>query len=198
MLQTIAQKNQTAVQERAAACENAARLINQVAAGDEAAFARLYDATSGLIFGLLLRILRDRQTAEEVLKSVYAEFWQEAVRFDSEREKSFTWLITIAHRQGVERLRLERGFEAFRTNQEKTFLSPIHNTNSNVSKRQNSVCSMLESLPATQLETLELAYYSGMKESEIAVHLGQPVKIVRENLSLGMKNLRVLLDSASL
>ena len=198
MLETIAEKNQIAVKERAVAGENAARLINQVAAGDEAAFAKLYDATSGLIFGLLLRILRDSHTAGEMLESVYAEPWRQAAGFNAEREKSFTWLIGIAHRQGVERLRLKSEFEAFRTNREETFPSSVRNTNSNISKRQCSVCSVLESLPATQLEMLELAYYSGMKESEIAVHLGQPVKTVRENLCLGMRNLRLLLDSASL
>jgi DNA-directed RNA polymerase specialized sigma24 family protein len=54
---------------------------------------------------------------------------------------------------------------------------------------------VLESLPATQLEMLEMAYFSGMKESEIAVHLGQPVKIIRENLYSGIKSLRILIDS---
>jgi RNA polymerase sigma-70 factor (ECF subfamily) len=132
------------------------------------------------------------------LESVYTELWQEAVRFDEEREKSFTWLTGVARRQGIERLRSDREFGAFGTECVQARLSSTQNVNSNVSKRQSLVCTLLEALPRTQLEILELAYFSGMKESEIAAHLGHPVKIVRENLSLGMKNLRILLDSASL
>jgi RNA polymerase sigma-70 factor (ECF subfamily) len=199
MLYLSGEKNQPVVKNSDGSSKSVARLIEQVAAGDEAAFAELYDATSGLIFGLLLRILGDSQKAEEVLESVYTELWQEAVRFDEEREKSFTWLTGVARRQGIERLRSDREFGAFETDcGQAARLSSTQNVNSNISKRQSLVCTLLEALPRTQLEILELAYYSWMKESEIAAHLGQPVKIVRENLSLGMRNLRILLDSASL
>jgi hypothetical protein len=80
------------------------RLVPSIAAGDEPAAARFYDATSGLLFGLLLLILGDTATAEEVLLGVYAEVRQNAVRFDRNHESLLTWLITIAHRRALEHL----------------------------------------------------------------------------------------------
>jgi RNA polymerase sigma-70 factor (ECF subfamily) len=195
VLQKIVRKDKTAFKDSVDPYENFIPLISQIAGGDQAAFAQLYDTTSGLIYGLLLRILRDSETAEEVLVDVYAEIWQEAVRFDAEREKPFLWLIGIAHRRGIERLNLDRKLVSEKSN-EKGY-PPADQTDSIASERQSLTCPVIESLPATQLEALELAYYSGMKESEIANHLGQPVKTVRENLYLAMKNLRTLLNRAS-
>ena len=79
-------------------------LVPSIAAGDEPAVARFYDATSGLLFGLLLLILGDTTTAEEVLLEVYAEVRQHAVLFDRKDENLLKWLITIAHRRALEHL----------------------------------------------------------------------------------------------
>lgn len=91
-------------------------LVKQVALVGEADFARLHKATGGLLFALLLRVLPDSRAAEETLKSVFAEFRREAVRFGAKREHSLTWLIGVADRYDIERLPLDDQFESFKTN----------------------------------------------------------------------------------
>lgn len=171
-----------------------ARLIKLTAAGDESAFARLYDSTCGLLFGLLLRILGHSQGAEEVLEQVYAEIWMQAGRFDEEREKSLTWLITIAHRRGLERLHenTSKQFETMGENNINNRLPDNFNRDANVSEHGRLVCAAVNALSSAQREMLELAYFSGMKELEIAEYLGHPPETVRLSLSLAMKKLSTL------
>jgi len=81
-----------------------ASLIQRIAKGDESAFSLFHDATNGLLFGLLLCILGNTQTAEDVLSGLYKEIRQQASRFDKQNERPLTWLILIAHRRAIERL----------------------------------------------------------------------------------------------
>ena len=87
--------------------ESSATLIKRVASQDESAFATLYDTTCGVIYGLLLRILGDSETAEQILVAVYREVWEQAPIYADEREKPMTWLITIAHRRAVARFKAD-------------------------------------------------------------------------------------------
>lgn len=121
ILQRIAAADRTTVRDCAHARGNILWLVKQVAVGDDSAFARLYETTGGLLFALLLRILSDSRTAEEMLQSVYAEFRREAVRRGAKREKSLTWLIGIANRRGIGRLPLDCQFEVFKIGAGKDF-----------------------------------------------------------------------------
>src|SRR3954466_1026379 len=80
-------------------------LMARVARGDQTAFAQLYDATSRSVFGIVLRVLRDRAQAEEVTQEVYVEAWSKAARFDAGKGSASSWLNTIAHRKAVDRVR---------------------------------------------------------------------------------------------
>ncbi|MBC7796128.1 MAG: sigma-70 family RNA polymerase sigma factor [Pyrinomonadaceae bacterium] len=180
---------------------NCATLIKLTAAGDRKAFARLYDGTSGLLFGLLLRILVHTETAEQVLEQVYLEVWKRAREFDEEKEKSLSWIINIAHRRGIARLKELRGEQNRAipdTNLKtvgKNFGDESPKTpdfDPDILERQRLVTSAVNALSPAQRETLELKYFSGMKESEIAEHLGQTPKTVRLSLNLATKKLTTL------
>lgn len=117
ILQRIAGRERGEVFDCGASGGDVVWLARQVAIAGEADFARLHEATGGLLFALLLRVLRDSRAAEETLKSVFAEFRREAVRFGAKRENSLTWLIGIADRHDIERLPLAGQFESFKTSE---------------------------------------------------------------------------------
>jgi len=169
-------------------------LIKLVADGDQSALATLYDSTSRLVFGLILRVVTDRSTAEEVLLDVYTQVWRQAATYDSKRGAPLAWLMTIARTRGIDRLRSGR-----HENQNKESLDAIGDVTAGTdspeaetvnSERRQLVRSALETLSAEQREVIELAYYSGLSHSEIALRLGQPLGTVKTRTRLGMMKLR--------
>jgi RNA polymerase sigma-70 factor (ECF subfamily) len=176
-----------------------ARLIKQVAAGDQLAFTRLRVRTSGLLFGLLLRILGHSQTAEEVLAQVYLEVWQRANEFDEKVETSLTWLVIIAHRRALEELHQEIDRGLARIDGNRNSAPGAVGPETNIAVQEQLVRSAIGALSLAQREMLELSFFSGMNESEIADYLGFSQETVRLGLSLAMKKLSALfsfLDSS--
>ena len=172
-------------------------LIKRIAVGDQSALADLYDATSRLIFGLIVRILGDRSTAEEVLLDVYTQVWRQAAGYDPARGAPLAWLLTIARSRAIDR---RRSGQFDRQHQEplesakeelSAGASPEEATVS--SERQQLVRSALASLVPEQREVIELAYFSGLSHSEIALALGQPLGTVKTRTRLGMMKLAELL-----
>lgn len=174
--------------------QNCARLIKLIAAGDRSAFTQLYENTSGLVFGLLLRILNHSKAAEEVCEQVYAEIWTQADNFDEEQEKSLIWLITIVHRRGFERLskKANKEFGAICENNIDDCAPNNFNLDRNIREHWKLANSAVNALSPAQLEMLELAYFSGMKQTEIADYLGQPVETSQLSLKLAIKKLSTL------
>jgi RNA polymerase sigma-70 factor (ECF subfamily) len=169
----------------------------QMAAGDQSALATLYDTTSRLVFGLVLRILTDRATAEEVLLDIYTQVWRQAGAYDNKRGAPLAWLMTIARSRAIDRLRSGRHEQ-----QSKEPLDSVGELSANtenpeeataISERRTLVRSALESLSPEQREVIELAYYSGLSHSEIAARLGQPLGTVKTRTRLGMIKLREVL-----
>ena len=170
-----------------------AALIKRVADGDQSALTALYDSTSRLVFGLILRVVGDRATAEEVVLDVYTQVWRQAANYDTGRGAPLAWIMTIARTRGIDRLRsskhdlrkepLDSIGEARSTN-----ASPEENTV--LSERRNLVRSALDLLSAEQREVIELAYYAGLSHSEIALKLNQPLGTVKTRTRLGMMKLR--------
>jgi RNA polymerase sigma-70 factor (ECF subfamily) len=174
------------------------KLIQLIAEGDESAFAPLYDATSGLLFGLLLLILGDTATAEEVLSDVYIEVRQQAVQFDKRHEWLATWLITIAHRHALEHLRLSNSPQQPAVSvglAGQNSLTAANKIGMSKSEHQRLVCSTLDSLSPVQRKMIELAYFSGMRPREIAIDLEQPLETVKSGLQHGMLKLYRLFES---
>jgi RNA polymerase sigma-70 factor, ECF subfamily len=181
----------TRTRDQAEALES---LIFRVAEGDPDAVAALYDSTSRLIYGLILRILRNVETAEEVLLDVYTQVWRQAHLYDRSRGSLLAWMSIIARTRAINRLR--RGDQEQQLSTHIDMANEVEATSANpedaslISERGGLVRSALELLSAEQREVIELAYYSGMSHSEIAAELGHPLGTVKTRIRLGMMRLR--------
>lgn len=171
--------------------------IAQVAAGDQTALAQFYDMTNRLAFGLILRLLGDRATAEEVLLDVYSQVWRQAGNYSRERGTPLAWLMTIARTRALDRLRAGR-----QEMQRKESLEVVADARSLAASPEDTAASgehqrlvrrALAALPLEQRQIIELAYFSGLSHSEIAAHLGQPLGTVKTRTRLGMLKLKELL-----
>ena len=171
--------------------------IEQIATGDQSALAQFYDVTNRMAFGLILRILGDRATAEEVVLDVYTQVWRQAGNYSRERGTPLAWLMTIARTRALDRLRSGRqemqrkeslevvaDVRSFEADPEATTITNEH---------QRLVRKALAVLPVEQRQIIELAYFSGLSHSEIAAHLGQPLGTVKTRTRLGMIKLKELL-----
>jgi RNA polymerase sigma-70 factor, ECF subfamily len=186
-----------AAQSDAARNQDWVARIAQIATGDQTALAQFYDLTNRVAFGLILRILGDRSTAEEVLLDVYTQVWRQAGNYSRERGTPLAWLMTIARTRALDRLRSGRqekqrkesldavaDARSFEANPEETTATNEH---------QRLVRRALAALPVEQRQIIELAYFSGLSHSEIAAHLGQPLGTVKTRTRLGMLKLKELL-----
>jgi RNA polymerase sigma-70 factor (ECF subfamily) len=169
-------------------------LVQRVATGDQAALAALYDSTNRLVYGLVLRVLGDPSSAEEVLLDVYTQVWRQAASYDTNRGAPLAWLTTIARSRAIDRLR-----SGWQDQQRKEPLDTLGDAPAGVaspedmtvaSERQRFVRAALNSLSPEQREVIELAYYSGLSHSEIAAKLNQPLGTVKTRTRLGMMKLR--------
>jgi len=169
-------------------------VVQKIAHGDQAALAALYDSTHRLAYGLILRVLGDASSAEEVLLDVYTQIWRQAANYDISRGGPLAWLMTIARSRAIDRLR--SGWQDRQrkepldllNDRETEAASPEENTV--VAERRKFVRAALSSLSPEQREVIELAYYGGLSHSEIAVKLNQPLGTVKTRTRLGMMRLR--------
>ena len=173
-----------------------AALVARVASGDETAFATLYDTTCGLIYGLLLRILGNSAAAQQVLVAIYQEVWERAASYDG-REKPMTWLVTMAHRRAVARLRADKCSQPSQPSLELAGRTPTtkSETDEITSVEQRTARSAFVGLPPTQQQMIELAYFSGLRRDEIAARLGLSLRSVQAGMRAGMMGLRDALES---
>jgi RNA polymerase sigma-70 factor (ECF subfamily) len=171
-------------------------LIGRVAGGDQDALTALYDATNRLVYGLLLRILNNAATAEEVLLDVYVQDWKQATRYDGQRGNPRAWLATMARSRAIDRLRAD-GQAARHEAQlvEASTAAADHDAEKRVvhEETRRLVCTALDHLPPEQREVIELAFYSGLTHSEIAARLNQPLGTVKTRVRRGMAKLRGIL-----
>ena len=168
-------------------------LVPWIARGDEAAFRLFFEATNGLLFGLLLRILGHTQTAEEVLSELYEEVRRRAAQFGKQNERPLTWLILMAHRRAIERLcrQLTTNAEQLRKSGDKT-----KSTSSiNITEQRRLVRAALDAIPPLQHRMIELAFFSGMTNLEIAKEVGQSPAVVEDGLRYAMLQLFGLFKS---
>ena len=168
------------------------KLVELVVKGDEAAFLALYDRHASTVYALTLRILRDPMLAEEATQDTFLKLWGRARQFLAERGSLLIWLLTIARRTALDRVRLEgrRPVLSDSDDPEKAWLNiPDPNTNSDES-RWRSMQFAVESLPPEQRQVVELAYYQGLSQSEIAEVLGWPLGTVKTRLRAALESLR--------
>jgi RNA polymerase sigma-70 factor (ECF subfamily) len=169
-------------------------LLVQTAQGDQDAFARMYDLISPRVFGLILRVLVDRAQSEEVLQEVFLEVWQSAGRFAPNRGQGRSWILTIAHRRAVDRV---RSAQASTDRDAKIGTRDLDVAYDRVAEQVElkiegeRVAAALSSLPEAQREALTLAYYGGYSQSEIAALVGAPLGTVKTRMRDGLSRLRI-------
>ncbi|MFT4469233.1 ECF RNA polymerase sigma factor SigK [Arthrobacter sulfonylureivorans] len=168
-------------------------LIRRVALGDEAAFEALYDAVAPTIFGLVRRVVRDPAQSEEVTQEVFVEVWQQAGRFDADRGKALSWILVIAHRRAVDRVRASQASADRDLRQGvKEYQASYDDVADTVELRLESerVAKALDTLTDNQREAIKLAYYGGHTHREVATMLHIPVGTVKTRIRDGMIRLR--------
>ncbi|MCB1865775.1 MAG: sigma-70 family RNA polymerase sigma factor [Chromatiales bacterium] len=169
-----------------------AGLLARCALGDRAAFAELYQRTSAHLFGLVVRILRRNDTAEEVLQDVYIRVWTHAADYRADRAQASTWLATIARNRALDEVR-RRGREAPLPDDVIDTLDdagpgPAQQAESQSTARALDDC--LDQLPPGQRHSLVLAYCEGYTHSELSERLAQPLGTVKSWIRRGLDWLR--------
>ncbi len=167
-------------------------LVAKVAKGDERAFLVLYDRYASRVHALTLRILGESMLAEEATQDTFLKLWSRAHQYLTERGSLLVWLLTIARRTALDHLRLE-GRRPLLSNSEDpdTVWRSIANEDSLSSEaRWRSMYFAVQSLPEEQHQVIELAYYQGMSQSEIAEVLGWPLGTVKSRMRAAMESLR--------
>ncbi|MDR6169311.1 MULTISPECIES: ECF RNA polymerase sigma factor SigK [unclassified Curtobacterium] len=168
-------------------------LLTRVATGDQAAFSELYDVLSGRVLGLVTRLLRDRAQSEEVTQEVFLEVWQQATRYDRKRGTAASWILTMAHRRAVDRVRASQSSHDRDTKIGiRDFEAGFDQVSESVEIRieHERVSRALAKLTEFQRQAVQLAYYGGYSHSEMADHLGVPIGTVKTRLRDGMIRLR--------
>lgn len=184
-------------------------LARQIAAGDERAFMTAYDAHAPLLFGLAVRLLSDREAAEEIVQETYLTLWQRAAQYRPEAGSMRTWLLRIAHNRAIDRLRADArrprlvrvaepvGSDAGPTARADTRLGGSDEPGPSLERDwvQAIVRTALAGLPADERRVLVLAYDEGLSQSQIATRLGLPVGTVKSRTRRAMIRLRDILGS---
>ena len=165
-------------------------LLDRVASRDAGAIASLYDRHSRLLFGLILRILRNRSEAEDVLQDVFICVWTRINTYDSSLGSPVAWLVRIARNRAIDRLRAST--IRSRATEAPSPLSPIETPEAAAasSERQRAIAQALGALPADQRELIEHAYFEGLTQSELAARFRIPLGTVKTRIRTGMMTLR--------
>ena len=165
--------------------------------GDEGALSLLYDRYTPMLFGTLVRILRDDQAAEEVLQDIFLQLWRNAGQFDAARGSLGGWLLVVARNRAISRLRGRPSREILEEKEgayANTFVSS-QDIEEEVGRNQliRSLTAALASLPVEQKQALELAYFEGMTQSEIAAKTNSPLGTVKTRVRTAMQSLKKIL-----
>ena len=172
---------------------DAEALLGHVARGDERAFATLYDLVSGRVYGLVLRIVRDPAQAEEVTQEAMVDVWRRASSFDAERGAAITWVLTLAHRRAVDRVRsAQSAGERERRVAAREASVGFDEVSENVAVRldHQQVRRCLGTLTELQKETVTMAYYGGYTYRQVADLLSVPLPTIKTRMRDGLVRLR--------
>lgn len=168
-------------------------LLTRTAAGDQGAFSVLYDHVASRVLGLVRRVLVDPSQSEEVTQEVFLEVWQSAARFDPNKGRALTWIMTMAHRRAIDRVRAAQASRdrdmAVGIRDMPTAFDEVSET-VEVRVEHERVEVAMAALSDAQREAVTLAYYGGLSQSEVAAELGIPLGTAKTRLRDAMIRLR--------
>ncbi len=170
------------------------RLLARMARGDEDALSQLYERYASMLLALAIRVVGDRSEGEEVLQEVFIQAWRQAERYKPQRSSVSTWLVMMTRSRAIDRIRSrkvkDRTLSAARQEETRTYESPSGARNVLHQERATRLRRELAELPESQRQVLELAFFSGMTQREIAAETGIPLGTVKTRTLLAMKKLR--------
>ena len=168
-------------------------LVGRVALGDEEAFARVYDTVVGSVLGVVRAVLRDHAQSEEVVQEVFVEVWRTAPRYRSDRGTAVNWILTLAHRRAVDRIRsvdaaAARDHKAALLDRLPEYDEVAEHVEARLEREQVRRC--LRTLTEIQSQAVTLAYYRGLTYRQVAEALALPLGTVKTRLRDGLIRLR--------
>ena len=176
-------------------------LIERAAGGDARALEILYDRYSRVVYSFALRIIGDPQIAEELLQEVFFRAWQQGGSFRANRGTFVTWLLSITHNMAIDEVRKRRRRPQKSDNDDpETVLAGVPDTGQDIEEEvwlgslRETIGAALATLPPAQREAVELAYFQGLTQREIAERLGEPLGTIKTRMRLGMQKLRDVLE----
>lgn len=156
--------------------------------------AALYDRYSGILKALIMRIIHNDAEADDLLQEIYMEIWNQAANFSAQKGKPLGWMVTLARRRSIDRLRKR---QAYARAEERLQAAPesqpdawVHNTmetDLELSDTRKLLYELLNALPPAQKQAIELAFFQGMSQREIAAHTNIPLGTIKTRLELGLK-----------
>lgn len=174
--------------------------MRECALGDQAALAALYDETSRLVYSVALQLLTNTADSEEVTMDVYRQVWREAGRYDEGRSSVGGWLCMLARSRAIDRIRLRRRH----ANQQaltEAYTFPAHDPSPESGALEKQAQGRLKTavtlLPQDQRKAVEMAFFSGMSHTEVALALGEPLGTIKTRIRLGMLKLKELLEGVA-
>ncbi|GAB2517923.1 ECF RNA polymerase sigma factor SigK [Nocardiopsis aegyptia] len=175
------------------AAQRLGALLREVARGDERAFGEVYDLVSPTVYGLVRRILRDPAQSEEVAQEVLVEVWRSACRYDERRGTPHAWVMTLAHRRAVDRVRSEqaatdREARAAASDTQRPYDEVAEEVTDRLEGERVRRC--LDTLTELQCESVRLAYYGGYTYREVARLLSTPLGTIKTRMRDGLIRLR--------
>jgi RNA polymerase sigma factor (sigma-70 family) len=171
-------------------------LLALASRGEEAALGELYDRYGRIAYGLALRILRDPALAEDAVQEAFLAVWRSAGSFLADRAKASTWILTLVHRRAVDLVRREERRRGDPLEAAEPAAGEATDEEAALRAQRRLVQEALRQLPDEQREALELAYYGGYTQSELAERLGQPLGTIKSRMFTGLRRLRDLLADA--
>lgn len=178
-----------------------AALVQELLRRDVRAFEQLYDRHSRIVYGLVLRILQQASTAEEVVQDVFLQLWRNAAQYQPSRGPFVPWLLTLARNRALDTLRLKSERQRRREDQTEELPQIAHRPEYeralDEKRRAEVVRSLMASLSAQQKKAIEMAYFEGLSHSEIAAALQEPLGTVKSWIRNGLLRLKEGLQAAS-
>ena len=176
-------------------------LLGRVARGDRDAFATVYDVTKSRVFGLVVRVLRDAGYSEETTQEIYLEVWRTASEYDPAKGSGLAWLMTMAHRRAIDRVRAEQAGSRRESRYGAANVVPVsaaaHDPVADsaiAGDERRRVTECLEALTDAQRQCIELAYYGGLTYTEVSHRLAANLSTIKSRIRDALRGLRNCLD----